>query len=264
MSYQYTIFVLRLQCRKAVMYKISIRNFIKELDSFFAKEDLQGAEQCALKWLELAREHGDKPAELTIYNEMTGFYRQTGNAEKGLEAVSKAFSLLDEFDSDWRTRGVIYLNGATTMKAFGKSAEAMEYYEKAENYFKDMLDKNDPLWAGFYNNKALALQDLKRYDEAEEYFLKAIEFTENSEKNELETAISLVNLAHLYYEINSEGERINPLMDRALDILDCPDYFGYMKYAFTCRKCAPSFGFFGFFLAEKRLNERADRIYAGN
>lgn len=243
---------------------ISIRAFIKELDSYFAKEDLQGAEACALRWLDIARKHNDPAGESMIYNELAGFYRQTGNAEKGLDAVYKGFAILDAFNADWRTRGITYLNGATTMKAFGKSAEAMEYYDKAESYFRDNLDKGDPVWAGFYNNKALALQDLKRYSDAEECFLTAIELTENNKENALETAISLVNLAHLYYEISSEDERINPLMDRALDILDCPDYFGYMKYAFTCRKCAPSFGFFGFFLAEKRLNERADRIYAGN
>lgn len=246
------------------MRKISLRTFIKELDSLFAKEDLQGAEACAVKWLDLAREYGDKPGELIVLNEMTGFYRQTKNEEKGLAAVNEAFALLDSFDFDKKTAATIYLNGATTMKAFGKSAEAMKFYEKSHGLFLEILDKNDPLFAGFYNNKALALQDLKRYSEAEEYFLKAIKITESNQKNELETAISLVNLAHLYYEIDSGDERINGLMDKALDILDCPDYYGYEKYAFTCRKCAPSFGFFGFFLAEKKLNERADRIYAGN
>lgn len=246
------------------MHKISLRTFIKELDSLFAKEDLQGAEACAVKWLDLAREYGDKPGELIVLNEMTGFYRQTKNEEKGLAAVNEAFALLDSFDFDKKTAATIYLNGATTMKAFGKSAEAMKFYEKSHGLFLEILDKNDPLFAGFYNNKALALQDLKRYSEAEEYFLKAIKITESNPKNELETAISLVNLAHLYYEIDSGDERINGLMDKALDILDCPDYYGYEKYAFTCRKCAPSFGFFGFFLAEKKLNERADRIYAGN
>lgn len=246
------------------MRKISLRTFIKELDSLFAKEDLQGAEACAVKWLDLAREYGDKPGELIVLNEMTGFYRQTKNEEKGLAAVNEAFALLDSFDFDKKTAATIYLNGATTMKAFGKSAEAMKFYEKSHGLFLEILDKNDPLFAGFYNNKALALQDLKRYSEAEEYFLKAIKITESNPKNELETAISLVNLAHLYYEIDSGDERINGLMDKALDILDCPDYYGYEKYAFTCRKCAPSFGFFGFFLAEKKLNERADRIYAGN
>ncbi len=246
------------------MRKISLRTFIKELDSLFAKEDLQGAEACAVKWLDLAREYGDKPGELIVLNEMTGFYRQTKNEEKGLAAVNEAFALLDSFDFDKKTAATIYLNGATTMKAFGKSAEAMKFYEKSHGLFLEILDKSDPLFAGFYNNKALALQDLKRYSEAEEYFLKAIKITESNQKNELETAISLVNLAHLYYEIDSGDERINGLMDKALDILDCPDYYGYEKYAFTCRKCAPSFGFFGFFLAEKKLNERADRIYAGN
>lgn len=246
------------------MRKISLRTFIKELDSLFAKEDLQGAEACAVKWLDLAREYGDKPGELIILNEMTGFYRQTKNEEKGLAAVNEAFALLDSFDFDKKTAATIYLNGATTMKAFGKSAEAMKFYEKSHGLFLEILDKNDPLFAGFYNNKALALQDLKSYSEAEEHFIKAIKITESNKKNELETAISLVNLAHLYYEIDSGDERINGLMDKALDILDCPDYYGYEKYAFTCRKCAPSFGFFGFFLAEKKLNERADRIYAGN
>lgn len=246
------------------MSKISLRTFIKELDSFFAKEDLQGAEACALRWIDLARKYDDKPGELIVLNEMTGFYRRTKNEEKGLAAVNEAFALLDSFDFDKKTTATIYLNGATTMKAFGKSGEAMEFYEKSHNLFLEILDKNDPLFAGFYNNKALALQDLKRYSEAEEYFLKAIKITQCNPENELETAISLVNLAHLYYEIDNGDERINNLMDKALDILDCSDYYGYQKYAFTCRKCAPSFGFFGFFLAEKKLNERADRIYAGN
>lgn len=246
------------------MRKISLKNFIEELDSFFAKEDLQGAEKCLLRWLDLARECGDKSGELIVLNEMTGFYRQTKEEDKGLTAINDAFALLDTFDFDRKTAATVYLNGATTLKAFGKSDEAMEFYEKSFETFKNILNENDPLFAGLYNNMALALQDLKKYSEAEEYFLKAIKITEFNEKNELETAISLVNLAHLYYEINSEDERINALMDRALDILDCPDYFSYNKYAFTCRKCAPSFGFFGFFLAEKTLNERADRIYAGN
>ena len=59
------------------MRKISLKNFIEELDSFFAKEDLQGAEKCLLRWLDLARECGDKSGELIVLNEMTGFYRQT-------------------------------------------------------------------------------------------------------------------------------------------------------------------------------------------
>ncbi|MBQ7120889.1 MAG: tetratricopeptide repeat protein [Clostridia bacterium] len=247
------------------MAKISIKTFINELDSCFAKENLAEAELCLLKWRELARTAGDRQGELTVQNEMTGFYRQTKNEKQGMEAVNNALALIDILGiSEKVSSATIYLNAATTMKAFGKSEEAMKIYEKAHRVYRLNLDESDPLFAGFYNNYALALQDLKRYSEAEEYFLKAIKITEKSSKNELETAVSLVNLAHLYYDMNNEDDRVNSVMEKALGILENPDFFGYQKYAFTCRKCAPSFGYFGFFLAEKTLNERADRIYAGS
>ena len=247
------------------MAKISIKTFINELDSCFAKENLAEAELCLLKWRELARNAGDRQGELTVQNEMTGFYRQTKNEKQGMEAVNNALALIDILGiSEKVSSATIYLNAATTMKAFGKSEEAMKIYEKAHGIYRLNLDESDPLFAGFYNNYALALQDLKRYSEAEEYFLKAIKITEKNSKNELETAVSLVNLAHLYYDMNNEDDRVNSVMEKALGILENPDFFGYQKYAFTCRKCAPSFGYFGFFLAEKTLNERADRIYAGS
>ena len=247
------------------MAKISVRNFISELDTFFAKEDLQGARRCLLEWRSRAADLGDKSGELTVLNEMIGFYRQTKEEAEGMAAINDAFALIDGLGiKNSPSAATIYLNGATTMKSFGKSAEAMEYYNITLENYRVNLDKNDPLVAGLYNNMALALQDLKEYSQAENYFLRAIEITEKIEKNELETAVSLVNLAHLYYEISNEDGRVNSLMEKALGILENPDFFGYNKYAFTCRKCAPSFGYFGFFLAEKSLNERADRIYAGS
>ncbi len=247
------------------MTKISVEAFIKELDSFFAKNDLQGAGRCLLEWRDRAVFAGDKRGELSILNEMTGFYRQTSDEENGMNAIRDAFRLIEETGiKNELSAGTIYLNCATTMKSFGKITEAMKYYDKALEIFKINLDENDPLFAGFYNNIALAMQDLKQYSRAEECFLRANEINMKSVGNELETAISYVNLAHLYYEINPEDERVNPLMERALEILECEDYFGYKKYAFTCKKCAPSFGYFGFFFAERELNERADRIYAGS
>ncbi len=35
-------------------------------------------------------------------------------------------------------------------------------------------------------------------------------------------------------------------------------------FAFTCTKCCPSFGFFGYFDYEKRIGEIARSIYEGN
>lgn len=247
------------------MAKISVKNFIAELDSYFARENLGGAGQCLLEWRERAVEAGDKSGELTVLNEMIGYYRQTKDEKAGMAAIFDAFSITDELKIGGEiSAATIYLNGATTMKSFGKSADAMEFYNRTYEIYKNKMLENSPLFAGLYNNMALALQDINDFSKAEEYFRRAIEITGSLKGSELETAVSCVNLAHLLYDKNSEDEEINILMEKALSILENPAYFGYDKYAFTCRKCAPSFGFFGFFLAEKFLNERADKVYAGS
>ncbi len=247
------------------MAKINVKNFIAELDSYFARENLAGAGECLLEWRKRAADCGDKSGELTVLNEMIGYYRQTKAEKEGMASIFDAFALIDKLKiSGEISAATVYLNGATTMKSFGKSAEAMEFYERTQKIYKEKLPENSPLEAGLYNNMALALQDLKDFDKSEKYFRRAIEITQKISGGELETAVSFVNLAHLLYEKDNECEEVNALMEKALSLLENPAFFGYDKYAFTCRKCAPSFGFFGFFIAEKILNERADKIYAGS
>lgn len=247
------------------MGNFSAANFISDLDRFYAREDVAGATDFLEKQYELADASGDLSAKLTILNEMTGCYRQNGNKEKGLKAIEEALALVEKTgNSATVSGGTIILNCATTLKSFGKSRESLEYYSRAERILTSLLDKNDPLLAGLFNNMALALQDTGDSASAEKYFLKAIEITLADERNALETAVSYVNLAHLLFEENPLDERVDSLMNKALTILENPRYFNYPRYAFTCRKCAPSFGYFGYFVKEKELNERADKAYAGN
>ena len=105
----------------------------------------------------------------------------------------------------------------------------MEYYDAAGAVFEKTLSAGDPLLAGFYNNKALALQDLGKTDESERCFRKAIEITLKDSANALETAISYVNLAHLLFEEDILNEEINSLLDRAIEILSNPRYFSFQK-----------------------------------
>ena len=130
------------------MAKISVYEFIKELDSHFAREDLAGAGECVLKWREKAREIDDRSGELSVLNEMIGYYRRTGEEQPALNAVKEAFDLIDELDIGSEvTAATIYLNGATTMKAFGRSAEAMPYYELTYKIYRSKLPERDPLFA---------------------------------------------------------------------------------------------------------------------
>ena len=243
----------------------SAEKFIKELDSFFAREDLSGAGKYLRDACSETDRDGDERGKLTVLNEMIGFFRQTGEGEAALKAIEEALALIEKTGIAGEISGAtVYLNCATTLKCFGKSREAMKYYDKTQAVYDKKLDKNHPLVAGLYNNKALALQDIGETGESEKCFRKAIEITLTDSANALETAVSYVNLAHLLFDKNPLDEEVNRLLDRAFEILMNPRYYSFSKYAFTCRKCAPSYGFFGRFADEKILNERADEVYAGN
>ncbi|MBR5113263.1 MAG: tetratricopeptide repeat protein, partial [Clostridia bacterium] len=168
------------------MPDFSAEKFIKELDAFFAREDLTGAGEYLRAVYAETDKAGDDRGKLTVLNEMIGFFRQTAEEEAALDAISEAFELIEKTGIAGEISGAtIYLNCATTLKCFGRSAEAMQYYEKTQSVYDKKLDRNHPLVAGLYNNKALALQDLGEIEESEKCFRKAIEITLTDSANAL-------------------------------------------------------------------------------
>ena len=137
---------------------------------------------------------------------------------------------------------------------------AKEIYEKE-------LQSDDSRLGGLYNNLGLTLTDLKRFDEAEEYYNKAINVMSNNKNGELEIAITYLNLCDLNEaKLGSEQSEkiIDEYIEKAYELLN-RDYLprnGY--YAFVCEKCAPTFGYFGRFLYQKELSDRARCIYERN
>ena len=110
---------------------------------------------------------------------------------------------------------------------------------------------------------------------------------------ELEQAITYLNMANTVEALlgMEEGEsRINELVEKAEDLMEAKSeellgkddallaaesedgptaYFlsrqmrsrlGY--YAFVCEKCAPTFSYYGYFLAAEKLKDRSDRLAA--
>ena len=110
---------------------------------------------------------------------------------------------------------------------------------------------------------ALTLTDLSRFDEAEDTYKKAIKIVEKLTDREGEMAISYLNLANLIEKkkgLVDGDEQIRAYLDIAENLLDKHTRRdGY--YAFVCEKCASVFGYYGRFLYEKTLRDRAREIY---
>ena len=256
-------------CSKEPLGTIPILRIIDKVDELCGKNDLQGVKRVLEYWEAEARALFDTRGLLEILSEEIGLYRNMGEKEKGLHAVEEALDILQcQGACSSIADATIYLNCATTMKAFGKASEAMPYYELAKSRYEDLLPKDDYRLAGLYNNYATALCDLKRYDEGKASYLKAIDVLR--EKGGFgELAVSYVNLAHLVFDkAQEDGEDCDDEIDRLLDLaMQCLDDKALAhdgNYASVCSKCASAYGFFGRFLDKAELEKRAKEIYDNN
>lgn len=256
--------------------RIPVRQVIEELDQILAKNQTEEAEKHLEYWLSKARKGNDRSGELTVLNEMMGLYRSMGKESEGLQAAEEGLELLDQMDlKEGVTAGTTWINAATTWKAFGQAEKALPLYEKAWRVYSGTLDPADYRFAGLSNNMALSYADLGEYAQAGTYYEKAIGIMKKLPQGSMELAVTYVNLACMYdawgHRSDLEGEQAAPpdwdgriwdCLDKAMEYLDDPDAERDGYYAFTCSKCAGTFGYFGQFRRKKELESRAEEIYS--
>ncbi len=248
-------------CSKEDVSRVPIMRVIEKLDAYLSKNDLDGALSLLKHWENEARAFDDKRGLLEILNELIGLARQLGNRDLGVSSAEEAFKIIEQENSQNAvSSGTIYVNGATTYKAFGLAKESLPYYKKAEKIFEEN-DVEDFRRAALLNNMASAYSELGEFSSAEENYFKAIELLKSSDSNDGEIAVSYVNLAHLYYEQDAFDERAEKMLDIAWEYLHSERIVHDGNYAFICSKCAPSYDFFGYFLRKAELLALADKIY---
>lgn len=244
---------------------IPVERVIEKLDSCLSRNDCSAAQRHLEYWLKEAEDGHDMRGRLTVLNEQIGLFRKTGKEEECLQAVRSALSLADALDIGGSVAyGTTLINAATGYKAFGKAADALPLYRRARRIYEAGLGPEDGRLGGLYNNMALALTDLKEYREAEALYRKAIVIMEKQENGALEAAMSFLNLADLITaESGPEAgaPEVEKCLRKAEELLDTQSLPRNGYYAFVCEKCAPIFGYYGYFLTEQELNRRAGEIH---
>lgn len=240
---------------------------LEKLDKLLAQKDFDGAEQHLAYWLGDAEAIGDMCGMLTVVNEQIGLYRKLGRENEALAAAERALALAEEVGlADSITMGTTLINAATAYKAFGHAHAALPLYEKAQELYEKYLLPDDGRLGGLYNNMALALMDVSRFSDARQLFEKALAVMALVPGREPEMAVTYCNLADLTAaELGLEaGEAaINRCLEKAMELLDTVGLIRDGNYAYVCEKCAPCFGYYGFFLYKKELTKRAEQIYEG-
>lgn len=245
--------------------KININTLIAELDYRLSKNDYSGARDFLEKWVEIAQKQNDNKTLFSLCNECIGLYRKIGEKERCYKYCERALNLLKVLNIESTVTGATaYTNCATAYKAFGEAEKSIPFFEEAVTLYERLLPENDPKLAGLYNNFALSLVDLKDFEKALMLYEKAIEVLSHNPRFNLEQAVSYLNMANLYEAqkgLENACEEIDALLDKAQRVLDEKYSETDGNYAFVCEKCAPTFGYYGRFMYENELKERARVIY---
>lgn len=247
---------------------ISTDRVLSKLDDYFSRNDYNGAERHLKYWFDESVTLNDVKAQILICNELIGISRKIRKEEQTFYYTEKALSILKQFDMEHTIAGATtYINVATANKAFGKAMESLPFFEQAKNIYEKELDETDSRLGGLYNNFALTLVDVLRFDEAYTFYNKALDVMKKSKNGELECAITYLNIASAIEAqkgLLDGEEEITRCLDKSTSLLDVHSDSNDGYYAFVCEKCASVFGYYGYFMYEKELLERARKIYERN
>lgn len=275
-----------------VIRPVPQQRIIDKMNEYMSRRDYNGAQRHLRYWLEEAKLGKDLRGELMLRNELVGHYRKTAQKEPAMESAERAIELLALLDmEDTISAGTTYVNIATAYNAIGEYDRSLEMFRKARAAYEGSTHTEPQLLGGLYNNMALTCTALKKYKEALELYEKALHVMAEVPDGELEQAITYLNMANTVEAQAGmeEGEsRIYELVEKAEDLIEAKSeellgkndallavqpgdgptaYFlsremrsrlGY--YAFVCEKCAPTFLYYGYFLAAERLKDRSDRL----
>lgn len=243
---------------------ISLDRILSKLDGYLHKNDYASAERHLRYWLAEAESVGDVSTEVFIRNEMMGLLRKLGRKQEALAAADAALRKVTALQIGQQVGGATtLLNCATVYKAFGLAEQALPLYEQTREVYERSLQPEDNRLAGLYNNMALAMVDLKRYQDANVLYQKAIAILERTDGGAPDIAITCLNMANA-----AEAEQgfavaepfIAECLTRAKQLLETyPKQDGY--YAFVCEKCASVYGYYGQTAYAKELLARSERIY---
>ena len=235
-----------------------------KLDELMGKKEFNNAEILLKNWLNEAITYNDKQGEFFIYNEMMGYYRKVKRQLEAYEVVDKALKMMPELNYlDSISGATAYTNGATVYTAFEDYEKALILFDKAKIIYENNIEANEYKLAGLYNNMSTCLTSLKRYDEANDLYFKAITLLKSIDGGELELAMIYLNIIDIYLskdELLENSDKIDEYLNIAKDYLESDNLERNTYYSFMADKCVNIYEYFGWFKYAKILRNRIEEI----
>lgn len=193
---------------------------LEKADRLFAEREPEKAGVLLREACEAAAACGDFAAELTLLNELIGYYRVMCRHPESLACCRKALELLRTNRLEGTTAHANTLvNAANAHRAAGLLDAAEGYYGAAIEMYAGLRGANDMRAAGLYNNLGCLYSDQGRYEDAIQAMNKALEIVFHHPDAVIEEATTYVNLVGALLK-TGDRDRARAMADAALRIFE--------------------------------------------
>lgn len=169
--------------------------FYNELDEMFANH----ASADTIETYLLRKLAETNPLQLSILNELMGFYRSRGEHAKNKPIIDKALDLAKKMDLAGTEAGTTTLiNAATSLRAAGSYDRAEKIYTQALNESAETLGTKNRKLAALHNNLSMLYSETGRTHDAIEELNHALEILQNTStdpERDIDIAATHTNLA---------------------------------------------------------------------
>ena len=186
---------------------MDINQITQELDALFAQEKIGEIPQFLESHIAQAAKEGAQDVLLTLYNEIIGFYRETGQYTLSIENCHKAVALMNEMGiQDTIPYATTLLNIANAHRAAGLLQESLDLYNRVRPIYVTHLDEDDMYFANFYNNLSLLYQEMGDFASAKDQLVNALSIVSHKPDRQFEAAVTQANLANTCIELGQDDE----------------------------------------------------------
>lgn len=180
---------------------MDIQACLENVDALFRFKQIDEVEPYLISCVEMAIAQDDGQAVLTFLNELVGYYRSVSRYDDAILMAKQARTLYEKMNLEGGvSEAIMLVNEATAYRAANRAKESLPLYERA----LEILDQYDIAEvryekASLFNNMSLAYKALGEEQKALDTLLTAIPLLDHPS---IEMAISLVNMAGCYYQLN--------------------------------------------------------------
>lgn len=186
------------------------QRFLSGLDAIYSRhEGASKAEPYMTQALERAAEAGDEPGQLTVINELMGFYRSQSRHEDNIRLAHASLDLALHMGLEGTAQWLaVLINAATAMRAAGHYDESLELYEQALSASTTVPDADPRNIAALHNNLSMLYSETGDLGNALKELRKALDMitlASPDPANDIDIATTKTNIALLLLQRPAEN-----------------------------------------------------------